>query len=154
MQNLSDYIVCLFKLSNGIPCFCSLEINFISMVFRSFLLFSTHGPPTLPSFSPLSSSPPPPIPLPFFHLVVFILFQPSGLCSFSPHPVLKLLPFPLSFPDSSVSKESACNAGHPSLISGSGRSSGERIGYPLQYSWASLVTQPVRNLPAVLETWV
>ena len=43
------------------------------------------------------------------------------------------------FPDSSVGKESACNAGDPGLIPGLGRSAGEGIGYPLQYSWASLV---------------
>ena len=54
---------------------------------------------------------------------------------------------------SSVGKESACNAGHPSLIPGS-RSAGEGIGYPLQHSWASLVAQVVKNLPAVWETWV
>ena len=39
-------------------------------------------------------------------------------------------------------------------IPGSGRSPGEGIGYPLQYSWASLVAQPVKNLPAMQETWV
>ena len=50
------------------------------------------------------------------------------------------------FPDSSVGKESACYAGDPGLIPGSGRSSGEGIGYPLQYSWASLVAQLVKNL--------
>ena len=43
------------------------------------------------------------------------------------------------FPDTSVDKESACNAGDPGSIPGSGRSTGEGIGYPLQYSWASLV---------------
>ena len=50
------------------------------------------------------------------------------------------LPSPVfqGFPDSSVDKESACNAGNPSSIPGSGRSSGEGIGYRLQYSWASL----------------
>ena len=50
-------------------------------------------------------------------------------------------------------KKSTCNAGDPSLIPGSGRSPGEGIGYPLQYSWASLVAQLVKNLPAVQETW-
>ena len=55
---------------------------------------------------------------------------------------------------SSAGEESACNAGDPSLIPGSGRSPGERLGYPLQYSWASLVAQLVKNLPAVWETWV
>ena len=60
----------------------------------------------------------------------------------------------MGFPDSSVDKESACNAGDPSLIPGSGRCTGEGIGYPLQYSWASLVAQMVKNLPAMQETWV
>ena len=44
--------------------------------------------------------------------------------------------------------------GDPGLILGSGRSIGEGIGYPLQYSWASLVVQLVKNLPAMQETWV
>ena len=56
------------------------------------------------------------------------------------------------FPDSSV--ESTCNAGDPGSIPGLGRSTGEGIGYPLQYSWASLVAQLVKNLPAMQETWV
>ena len=51
-------------------------------------------------------------------------------------------------------KESSCNAGSLSSIPGSGRSPGEEIGYPLQYSWASLVAQLVKNLPAKGETWV
>ena len=58
------------------------------------------------------------------------------------------------FPGSSVGKESTCNAGDPRLILGSRRSAGEGIGYPLQYSWASLVAQLVKNLPAMWETWV
>ena len=58
------------------------------------------------------------------------------------------------FPDSSVGKESACNSGDPGSIPGSGRSAGEGIGYPLQYSWASLMAQPVKNLPAMWVTWV
>ena len=57
--------------------------------------------------------------------------------------------FHFGFPDSSVSKESACNARDPGLITGSGRSAGEGVGYPLQYSWASLVVQLVKNLPAM-----
>ena len=59
----------------------------------------------------------------------------------------------MGFLDSSVGKESACSAGEPSLISGSGRSAGEGIGYPLQYSWASLVAQLVKNPPATRKTW-
>ena len=53
---------------------------------------------------------------------------------------------------SSAGKESSCDAGDPSSIPGSGRSAGERIGYPLQYSWASLVAQVVKNPPAMWET--
>ena len=60
----------------------------------------------------------------------------------------------LGFPDSSVHKESACNARDPSLIPGLGRSAGEGIGYRLQYSWASLVAQVAKNPPAMRETWV
>ena len=60
----------------------------------------------------------------------------------------------LGFPGSSGDKESTCNAGDSSSIPGSGRFPGEGIGYPLQYSWASLVTQMVKNLPAMQETWV
>ena len=60
----------------------------------------------------------------------------------------------MGFPDSSVGKESSCNSGDPGLISGSGKSAGEGIGYPLQYSWASLVAQLVKNPPAMQETWV
>ena len=56
--------------------------------------------------------------------------------------------------DSLVGKESACNARYSGSISGPGRSSGEGIGYPLQYSWASLVAQLVKNPPATRETWV
>ena len=61
----------------------------------------------------------------------------------------------LGFPDSSVAKESSCNAGDPGLIPGAGRSPGEvGIGYPLPYSWASLVAQTVKNLSAMQETWI
>ena len=66
----------------------------------------------------------------------------------------RLSDFTIGFPDSSVGKESACNAGDPSLIPGSGRSAGEGIGYPLQYSWTFLVVQLVKNLPSMWETWV
>ena len=65
-----------------------------------------------------------------------------------PHPIKE----PISvkgFPDISVGKEFACNAGDPGSIPGSGRSAGEGIGYPLQYSRASLVAQLVKNLPVI-----
>ena len=66
------------------------------------------------------------------------------------------LPTPvfLGFPGGSDGKESTCNAGDLGSIPGSGRSAGEGIGYSLQYSWASLVAQTVKNLPAMWETWV
>ena len=58
------------------------------------------------------------------------------------------------FPDSAVGKESTCNSGDPGSIPGLGRSTGEGVGYPLQYSWASLVAQLVKKPPAKSETWV
>ena len=60
----------------------------------------------------------------------------------------------MGFSDSSVGKESAWNVGDPSSIPGSGRSPGEGIGYTLQCSWASIVTQLVKNPPAMQETSV
>ena len=54
----------------------------------------------------------------------------------------------------SAGKESACNAKRPGLTPGLGRSPGEGKGYPLQFSWASLVAQLVKNLPAMRETWI
>ena len=54
----------------------------------------------------------------------------------------------------SAGKESTCNAGDPVSIPGLGRSPGEGIGYPLQYFWASLVAQSIKNPPAMQETWV
>ena len=57
-------------------------------------------------------------------------------------------------PHSSVGKESSCNVGDPSSIPGLGRSTGQGIGYPLQYSWAFLMAQLVKNPPAMWETWV
>ena len=76
----------------------------------------------------------------FVSWIIFVLFV--FLC------------FLMGFPHNSVGQESTCNAGDPSLIPRSGRSSGKGIGYPLQYSWASLVAQLVENLPAMWETWV
>ena len=58
------------------------------------------------------------------------------------------------FPGSSAGKESSCNAGDPGSIPGSGRSPREGMGYPFQYSWASVVAQMVKNLPTVKETWL
>ena len=64
------------------------------------------------------------------------------------------LPFYSGFSDSSVGKESACNAEDPESIPGSGISTGEGKGYPLWYSWACLVAHLVKNVPAMCETWV
>ena len=60
----------------------------------------------------------------------------------------------LGFPDSSVGKQSTCSAGDPGSILGLGKSAGEGIGYPLQYSWASLLAQLVKNPPAMRETCI
>ena len=77
-------------------------------------------------------------------MTLFFYFIPVFLGS----PILGLL-----F-TSSAGKESACNAGDLSSTPGLGRSPGEGKGYPLQYFWASLVAQLVKNPPAMQETWV
>ena len=59
----------------------------------------------------------------------------------------------LGFLGSSTGKESACNAGDPGLIPGLGRSPGEGICHPFQYSWSFLVAQVLKNLPAMWENW-
>ena len=66
----------------------------------------------------------------------------------------KIYMYMKGFPGSSAGKESAYKAGDPGLIPRLGGSPGEGIGYPLQYSWGSVVAQMVKNLPAMLETWV
>ena len=58
------------------------------------------------------------------------------------------------FPGSSAVKVSFYNAGDPGSIPGSGSSTKEGIGYPLQYSWASLVAQMEKNSRTMQETWV
>ena len=60
----------------------------------------------------------------------------------------------MGFPGGSDGKESACNVGDPGSIPEWGRSAGEGLGYPRQYSWASLVAPLVKNPPAMQETWV
>ena len=59
-----------------------------------------------------------------------------------------------TFLDGSVGEESTYNTGDRGSTLGLGRSPAEGIGYPFQYSWASLVAQLVKNLPAMRETWV
>ena len=76
-------------------------------------------------------------------LSIGFLYSWRGLCCIS-----------WGFPCGSAGRESACNAGDPSSIPGSGRSPVEGIGYPLQYSWASLVAQIVKNPPAMWETCI
>ena len=60
----------------------------------------------------------------------------------------------MGFSGGSAGKESACNAGDLGSVPGLGRSAGEEIGYPTQYSWAFLVAQLVKNPSAMWETWV
>ena len=60
----------------------------------------------------------------------------------------------MGFPGGLDGKEFTCNVGDLDSIPGFGKSPGEGKGYPLQYSWASLVAQMVKNTPAVQETWV
>ena len=75
----------------------------------------------------------------------------SALASPPLHPHLYM---ETGFPDRSAGIESTCNAGDPDSILGSGRFPGEGIGYPLQYSWASLMAQTVKNPSAMQKTWV
>ena len=79
---------------------------------------------------------------------LFLLLLHCAPCSFQCHHPFR------SFLGSSDVQESICNAGDPVSIPGSGRFAGEGKGYPLQYSWASLVAQLVKNPPAMWETWV
>ena len=60
--------------------------------------------------------------------------------------ISKIINYYICFPDSSVGKESACNAGHPISIPRLGRSTGEGIGYLLQHSWVSLVAQLAKKV--------
>ena len=100
--------------------------------------------------------------LPKSQIITLLLSVPIGLpilgilskWNHITYAILCLASFRWSFPDSSAGKESTCNAGDPGSIPGSGRSAGEGIGYPLQYPWASLVAQLVKNLPAMRETLV
>ena len=81
----------------------------------------------------------------------------ASLCllfgAFNPF-AFKVIIYTYGLPGSSAGEESTCNAGDPGATPGSGRSPGEEIGYPLQYSWASLMAQMVKNPPAVWQTWV
>ena len=65
-------------------------------------------------------------------------------CLCNMHQDIMLIPYELGFPAGSTGKECACDPGNPGSIPGLGRSSGEGIGYPLQYVWASLVAQSVK----------
>ena len=79
-----------------------------------------------------------------FHIQIFIKVFPLRMI---PNQYMK----EMGFPGSSAGKDCACNAGDPSSIPGLGRSPGEGIGFPFQYSWASLVAQKVKNPPAMLK---
>ena len=85
-----------------------------------------------------------------FSIVIYLLGVEAGVCFFFKDQLSLLF----GLPGNSDDKESACNTGDLSLIPGSGRFPGEGNSYPLQYSWASLVAQMVKNLPTIRETWV
>ena len=94
----------------------------------------------------------------FFNLCIYNFYfwaVPRGMWNLSsPTREWTCTPCNGGFPGGSVGKESTCNAGDPGSIPGLGRSPEEGMGYPLQYSWASLVAQTVKNPPAMWETWV
>ena len=83
-------------------------------------------------------------------LTLFFYKSCKGLKAF----VFQGLLLVVGFPDSSGGKESACSAGDSGSIPRLRRSAGKGIGCPLQYCWASLVAQLVKNLPAMWEAWV
>ena len=82
------------------------------------------------------------------------LFKETGDIKGTCHVRIGMIKDRNGFTDSSVGKESTCNAGDPGSTPGSGGSRGEGIGYPLQYSWAFLLAQLVKNPPAMQDTWV
>ena len=109
----------------------------------------THPPPSLGVLDTIL--------LGFLFVCLFTYLWPhQAMCGILvPQPGIKPGSPALGFPGSSAGKESACSAGDPGSIPGSGRSPGERIGYPLQCSFG--FPQPkelVKNSPAIRETWV
>ena len=94
----------------------------------------------------------------WFHLFISIWlwllsYFHTSECKFYEGPLSTLFnSIYLGFPGSSAGKESACDVGDTGLIPRLGRSVGEGIGYPLSYSWASLVAQLVKNPPVMQDT--
>ena len=86
--------------------------------------------------------------------VCFFNFFPNKVETLAQRGQITCLKSHKRFPGSSALKESTCNAGDPGLIPRLGRPPGEGIGYLLQYPWASLVVQMVKNMHAMWETWV
>ena len=134
-----------------------LELRFLSVSTLSFLIWTT-----LESSQILLSGHPHPLHTLHLFLSMKGTWGEMAISNFILFPFI--LPFwrkiyflplfsSLGFPDNSV-KESAYNAGNPGSIPGLGRFAGEGISYLLQYSWASLVTQLVKNPPAMWESWV
>ena len=89
-----------------------------------------------------------------WHMIQGNVLKGGICCSRASRCLLVLHMLPWGFPGSSADKESTYNAGDTSSIPGSGRSPGEEVGCPLQYSRASLVAQTAKNLPAMWEIWV
>ena len=130
----------------AVACQDPLSVGFSRHEYWSWLLWppsrDLHNPGTWPA-SLLSSA-------------LTDMFFTTGTTWEAPFLVINLMRLICyrGFPGSSAGKESTFSAGNPRLFPRSGRSPGEGIGYPLQYSWASLVAQTVKNLPALQETWV
>ena len=87
-------------------------------------------------------------------ITIYILHALNYICKHTENGIYLVPTLYLGFPSSLAGKESACDAEDPGSIPGLGRSPGEGIGYPLWYSWASLVAQMVKNPPAMQETRV
>ena len=139
-----DVMIFIFWMLSFKPTFSLSSFIFINRLFSSFSLYFV--PPLRSSnrFLLVASLPP------FQPILHFI-----AVCNHHHKSVLEHVHHPKTgFPDSSVGKEPSCNVGDPCSIPGSGRSAGKGIGYPLQYSWASLVAQLGKNSPAMRETWL
>ena len=139
-----DAMILVFWMLSFKPTFSLSSFTFIKRLFSSSSLYFV---PPLGSSNCFLLAASLPLCQPILHFIAVYNYHHKSVLEHVHQPKT-------GFPGGSAGKESACNAGDPSSIPGLGRSAGEGIGYPLQYSWAYLVAQLVKNLPAMRDTWV